>query len=187
MRIDQLVADRRGIGQKTQPAEGVDTLVMLLDLSRNGLPRDTVEAVTACDEVAVQAYRFASPFERDIRLRALHIMKPYIGSLIDRGGAGRPAGIHQVAGHFSLTIDQHRTTPRQCLEVQAVASPPVHQFNTLMHEPFRVHTLTHAGLAHQVDGALLQHPGADAPEHVLGRLALQDDVVDARARQQLPQ
>ncbi len=42
-----------------------------------------------------------------------------------------------------------------------------------------------AGLVQQVDGDLLQHAGANAAEHVLGGLALEDDGVDAGLVQQL--
>ena len=39
----------------------------------------------------------------------------------------------------------------------------------------------------QVDGALLEHAGADAAKHMLAAGALQDDVVHADAGQQLPE
>ena len=43
-----------------------------------------------------------------------------------------------------------------------------------------------AGFVEHVHGALLEHAGADAPQHVLGRVPLDDHVVDAGARQQRP-
>ncbi|MDT4867854.1 hypothetical protein FQZ97_1027850 [compost metagenome] len=54
-----------------------------------------------------------------------------------------------------------------------------------VHQAFGVHALAHARFVHQVGGHLLQHSGADAAEHVVGRLALQNDGVDAGLVQQL--
>jgi len=42
----------------------------------------------------------------------------------------------------------------------------------------------HARLVEQVDADLLEHPGADAREHVVAAALLEDDVVDARLVQQ---
>ena len=56
-----------------------------------------------------------------------------------------------------------------------------------MRQPFGVQPRPGAGTHQQVDRALFQHPGADAAEHVLRRLALQDHVVDAVLRQQRPE
>ncbi|MNW06212.1 hypothetical protein D3C71_2025740 [compost metagenome] len=59
-----------------------------------------------------------------------------------------------------------------------MAAPADQQFDTLVHQAFTVHALGHTGFTQQVDGALLQHPGTDAAEHVLGRLAFDDDCID---------
>ena len=54
-----------------------------------------------------------------------------------------------------------------------------------MRQAFSVHPQARAGPVQQVDRALLQHAGPDPLQHVTRRLALQDDVVDAFAGQQL--
>ena len=56
-----------------------------------------------------------------------------------------------------------------------------------MHQPFGVQTRSDAGTVEYVDRALLEHAGADAPEHVLGAALFEDDGVDARLVQQLPE
>jgi hypothetical protein len=67
-------------------------------------------------------------------------------------------------------------------------APPLEgQGEAVMHQALAVHALGHAGLAHQVDKAVFQHAGADATQHVVGRMALQDHIVDAAAMQQLAQ
>ncbi|MCY1558143.1 hypothetical protein D9M68_950530 [compost metagenome] len=50
---------------------------------------------------------------------------------------------------------------------------------------FPVHALAALGLAHQRGEAVLQHTGADAAEHVLAALSLQNDGVDALEVQEL--
>ena len=48
-----------------------------------------------------------------------------------------------------------------------------------------MHARAAAGFVDQRDGALLQHAGADAAEHMLAAVALEDDGVDAGLVQQL--
>ena len=51
--------------------------------------------------------------------------------------------------------------------------------------PFAVHARADAGLVEQIDRDLLDHAGADAAEHVVAGVPLEDDVVDAGLVQQL--
>jgi hypothetical protein len=53
------------------------------------------------------------------------------------------------------------------------------EFDAMMHKPFAVGARAGADLVEQRHGAFLEQAGADAAEHVLARLALENDVVDA--------
>jgi hypothetical protein len=50
--VDQLVADRRHLGQQAEPAEGIDALETARWRLRHAGAADAVEAVAAGDEVA---------------------------------------------------------------------------------------------------------------------------------------
>ena len=50
-----------------------------------------------------------------------------------------------------------------------------------------MHALAHARLVQQIHGHLLQHPGADAAQHIVRALALDQHRINARAVQQLAQ
>ena len=56
-----------------------------------------------------------------------------------------------------------------------------------MDQALAMRALAGAGLVEQSHGAFLEQPGADAAEHVIRRLALENDVVDAVAVKQLPE
>ena len=56
-----------------------------------------------------------------------------------------------------------------------------------MRMAFAVHARAEPDLAQQLDGARLQHAGADAPEHVGAALPLQHDAVDAVAMEDVRQ
>ncbi len=57
----------------------------------------------------------------------------------------------------------------------------------MMHQAFDVHSLRHARFAKQIDGTAFQNSRADAPQHILRRLTLKNDRVDAGVVQELPQ
>ena len=54
-----------------------------------------------------------------------------------------------------------------------------------MDQPLAVRARSGADLIEQRHRALFEQAGADAAEHIVGRLAFQDDVVDSVAVQQL--
>jgi len=146
-----------------------------------------VEAVTPGNVVAVKAHGLAIQREADPGRLAFQVVQLHIRYAIEnRRGAGL-AGIHQVAGDFGLAVDHHGVAAGQRLQIDP--NPPLaeSQFDTFVNLPLSVHALGHPRLTQQIDHTLLQYPGADAPEYVLGRLPFDDDVGDASVVQQLPQ
>ncbi|MCY1556863.1 hypothetical protein D9M68_936600 [compost metagenome] len=71
------------------------------------------------------------------------------------------------------------------MHVNRVAVAGKHQLDAVVHRAFGLHALAHAGLGQQVHRDLLQDAGADAAQHIVAALALDDDVVDAGLVQQL--
>ena len=56
-----------------------------------------------------------------------------------------------------------------------------------MRQPFASHALAGAGLVYEIDGALFQHAGSDAAQHIVFGPLLKNDVIDASFRQKLTQ
>ncbi|MOA03457.1 hypothetical protein D3C78_1229660 [compost metagenome] len=183
--VDQLRGDRRGIGQQAQPAERVDALEVLQDLGRDRLPRHAVEAVATGDVVAVDAHLFAILVEGQPRLLALEFVQLHVGGLVDGRGAAGLARRHEVAGDLGLAIDHHGLSAGQLLQVDALAAAVEDHLEAFVDQTLGVHARGDASLAQQIDHALLEHPGTNAAEDVVGSLAFDDQGLDAGVMQQL--
>ncbi|MCY1514846.1 hypothetical protein D9M68_494060 [compost metagenome] len=144
-----------------------------------------METVAAGDVVAVDALQLAILLEGDMGPLALELVQLDIGRRVDDRRAAGLAGVHQVAGDLGLAVDHHALAAGELGQVDGHAPAIEHQLDAFMHQALGVHPLAHAGLAEHVDGALLQHPGTNPAEHVVGGLALDDDVVDTGLVQQL--
>ena len=117
-----------------------------------------------------------------LRVEVVHL---HVGGFVDRRQAGGLARVHQVARQLGLAIDHHVLAASELVHVDAMALAAEQHLEAAVHQAFAVHARAHAGLVHQVDADLLQHAGADAPEHVVAGLALEDDGVYAGLVQQL--
>src|SRR6476661_9199448 len=110
--IDQLVADRRRLGQNTEPAERIDPLELLDRRSRNAGAADSVKAVAAGDEVAIERVGDAVLDPGYARVTAVEIVRLHILGLVDGSKAGGFPRIHQVERDLGLAIDHDRLTGR---------------------------------------------------------------------------
>ncbi|CAM5201610.1 hypothetical protein BTHI11S_05895 [Bosea thiooxidans] len=61
------------------------------------------------------------------------------------------------------------------------------QREAVMDQALAIEPLADAGFVQEIDHALLEHAGADARQDVVGAAPFDNDVVDAGARQQLPE
>ena len=114
------------------------------------------------------------------------IVQGHVLRRVDGRRADRRAAVHQVLGDLGLAVDHHRLAG-QLLEGDAVAHAVDADLDAVVHQAFAVHARADAGLVEQIHRALLDDAGADAAEHIVAGLPLQDDVVDAGAVQQLPE
>ncbi|PAV93217.1 hypothetical protein WR25_22854 [Diploscapter pachys] len=185
MGVDQLMVDRRGIGQQSQPAERIDPLVHLQHAGRDALPGHAMEAIAAGDVIALDPVLATVLVERQVRPRPLDVMGLDIVGRIDDRRPTQLASLHQVAGDLGLAVDHHRLASGQCLEVKTLAMTTDQQLDPFMDQPFAIHALGHAGFAQQLDRALFEHAGTDAPQHIVRGLALDDQRIDAGVVQQL--
>ena len=131
--------------------------------------------------------RHAVFFVGDAGVGGVVVVHLHVAGFVHRGQASGLAGVHQVAGDFGLAVHHDVFAAGQRVHVHPVALACVQHVKTTVHQSFGMHALAHTGFVQQVDGDLLQHPGADAAQHVVAALAFQNDGIDARLVQQLAQ
>ena len=144
-----------------------------------------MKSVAAGDEIAGDLVADAVLEVGDARTIGVEIMRLDVCGFINGGQAGRLAGVHQVERHFGLAVDHHRLAGGG-LHVDAMAAAAEREFDAVMDQAFAVRTRAGADLIEQRNGAFLEQAGADAAEHIVRGLALQDDVVDAVACSSCP-
>ena len=65
------------------------------------------------------------------------------------------------------------------MHVDAVPRAAKREFHPMMHQPLAVGARAGADLVEQRHGAFLEQAGTDPAEHIVGRLAFKNDVVNA--------
>ena len=106
--VDQLLADRRRLGQHAQPAEGIYLLVFARGARRQAGAAHAMETVATGDEIAVDALRRAVPAKRDVGMRAVEAADCHVLRLVEGGQARGVARLHQVARE---SRSGHRPSP----------------------------------------------------------------------------
>ena len=137
-----------------------------------------MESVAAGDEVAVDLVGDAVLDVGDARTVGIEIMRFDIGSLIDRGEAGRLARVHQVERHLGLAVDHDRLAGGG-VHVDAVSRAAEGEFDAMVDQSLVMGARAGADLVEQRHRAFLKQARADPAEHIFRRLALENDVVDA--------
>jgi len=110
-----------------------------------------------------------------------------VGGLVNSGQTGSLARIHQVTGDFGLAIGRDHLAAGELGHVNRVPLVFEHQFDGVVHGAFFADAAPHACFVQQIHRDLLQDAGANATQHILAALALQNDVVNAGAVQQCAQ
>lgn len=119
-------------------------------------------------------------------LLAIEIMQMDVFGIVDRYGATRRAGLHEIARNLRLPVD-HDPASQQIVKVDALHVAVKGQFDAVMGNALGVHTRADADLTEEVDRTLLEHPGTDATQHIVGAFALDDDRIDTCLFQQSSQ
>ena len=185
VRVDELVRHRGLVHEHAQPTERIDAFEQADLLGRDAPAADAVEAVASRNVIAVEFMHLAVHRVADDRV-ALEPIERHVGGAVMGRGTGLAAERHEIAGHLGLAIDHHGP-PGQRLEVDAERVAVEPELEPLMRQAFGAQALAGTVLLEQIDGALLEHTGADAAEHVFARLPLDDDIVDASPGQEMPQ
>src|SRR6185437_744423 len=169
-----------------QPPEGVDTLVAGERARRYAGAADPMKTIAAGDEITVDTVLAIVLPICNPGTRSVHVVEFYVPGLIDGRVAGGLSAGHQVARNLRLAIDDH-PAPDQIAEVESVPSAPEGDLDAIVQKRLPSHTLADTSGFEQLYRTGLDDSGADAAEHMLGRLPLENDVVDTFLAQELPE
>ena len=89
----------------------------------------------------------------------------------------------QVLDHLLLAVDRH-VAAGQLGDLDVLRAALTPQVDAVVDEAFAIEPLGHVELSQQVDGVLLEQPGADPALEVVARAVLDDHRLDALALQQ---
>jgi hypothetical protein len=99
--------------------------------------------------------------------------------------ASAQTGVDQILHYFVLAVDSDRASAREFVHVDPMPASVEAQFDSVMHQAFAPHTVADARFVEQIHRTLLQNPRADSRFHVLARLSLDYDGVDALEVEQM--
>src|ERR1700754_4746653 len=116
----------------------------------------------------------------------VEIVRLDVGGFIDRGETGRLARVHQIERHFGLAVDHHGPAGGR-VHVDAMSRSAEGELDAMMYQALATGARPGTDFVEQVDRSLFKQAGANAAEHIVRRLSLQNDVVDSVAVKQLPE
>lgn len=182
--VDEFVGYGRGVGEEAEPAEGVDFFIGFEDVGGYGLARYAVEAVAACDEVAVDAVGLAVLLVGGVGGVAFDVEELDVVGVVDGFAACLGADVHEIACDFGLAVYNDGAADF-FLKVDAVAFAVYDEFDAVVDEAFFVQAFGCACAFQALYGCAFEYASSDAAEYVIAVFAFEDDVVDAAFVQQL--
>jgi len=144
-----------------------------------------VKAVASGDEVALELHRFAIDRVAQLRRARAHVVRAHVLDLEVKPRTARNARGYQILHHLLLPVHGDRAAAGELIEGYSVIVALEAERDPAMHEPLAIHALAKAGVAHELDGSLLEHTRAHALLDVLAAPALDDHRVDSRAREEM--
>jgi hypothetical protein len=185
--VDELLARGLNLGQDAEPAERIDVLARREHAIGHRRAADAVEAVAAGDDLAAQLVALAVVAVAQRRLVGVDALWRHVLGPEQERRAGFDASGDQVLNDLLLAVNRDAAAVGQLVERDSVALAAEAQLNAVVHEPLPLEALAHAHLEQEVDGALLEHAGADAALYVVAVASLEDDRLDALEMQELPE
>src|SRR4051794_17017088 len=131
--------------------------------------------------------RLARVLVGDVRLAVVEVVDADVGDLeVQRQPRAEPRG-DQVLDALGLPVDDDAAPAGQLAERDVVPLAVELHVDAVVHDPLAMQPVADAGAVEEVDRALLEDAGADARFDVVAATVLEDDSVDARDVQQLPE
>src|SRR5215212_345673 len=185
MAIDELVGRGRDLRKDSEPRErivaGVDRQCAIGD----GVAADSVRSVASGDDPAAQLLVGAVVAKADEGGVGVDGVDAHVLDLEEQRTACVQARLDEVLDHLLLPVDRDRPPAGQLGERDAVAAALEAQLEALVDEPLAVQALADAGLGEDVDRALLEDAGTDALLDVGAAAGLEQDGLNALAREQV--
>jgi hypothetical protein len=181
--VDELLVDRRRLGEDAEPAERVHPLVRAQHRRRDHRAAHTVGTVATGDVLALDAVGRTVVGERDVRRRAVDLVWHHVGRPVDHRHAGVVDRGVEVLRHLGLAVDHHALADVPA-EVDAHMAAREAEAHAVVDGTEAVHARADPGLAQRLDRAPLEDAGTDPRKHVLTRLAFEDDRADAGEMEQ---
>ena len=184
VRIDELLARGRDVGEDAEPAEGVVARERAQDAARDARAADAVEAVAAGDHVALELAPLAIVGEADPRPLGLELVHADVVDLEEqRQPALQPRG-DQVLDDLRLSVDHDRAPAGELAERDPVALAVELELDPVVDDAFALQPVGDARLRQQLDGALLEDARPDPVLDVVAAAVLEHDRLDPRALEQ---
>ena len=98
---------------------------------------------------------------------------------INSGQACGASSGHQIPRHLGLAVGGHNFAASQAMHINAVALAAEHQIDAVVDDALAADPSAHARFMQHVHRGLLQNTSADAAQHIIRALALDDDGVNA--------
>ena len=175
---------RLRFGENAEPAERIDALVDREQMFRDRGAADAVKAVAAGDDVAFQRFVPALMLEMDRRRLAVEPVDMRRLGLEQDRDAARQRHRDQILHHLLLAIDGDDLARRQHRQVDVDRAAVIADVEPRVGHALAMQPLAGAKLVHQIDGAVLQHAGADAALDIVAAARFQHHAFDAGAMQQ---
>jgi hypothetical protein len=144
-----------------------------------------MEAVAAHDVIAVDSHRVRTSTKGENRLRAFHIMRRHVLSLVDHRAAEPIPRFIQIARKLGLSVDDHGLATREGVQIHSLPDAVMRDGEAFVNLALAVHSLADLRFAHHFGKAVLQYACADPPEYVIAAMLLEHHGVDAAQVEEL--
>jgi len=146
-----------------------------------------MEAVASGDEIAGHFVLGPLVRETNERLRGIKRVDADVLRLEVQRTRCFNTRVDQVSDDLVLAVDRDGLSGRELRHVDAVPSPVEADVDAFMAKPAALQPLIDTHSAEQIHGALFEHAGADAVNHVLSAAVFDDDGIDAHEMQDMPE
>jgi hypothetical protein len=138
-----------------------------------------MEAIAAADKIAHDLVRLAVVLEANTRRLTVQTVDAGVTRFEQNLSAGMQALVDEISHYLVLRVDRDGAAASEFVHVDAVALLVKAKLYTVMNQPFAAQALAHPRRVEQIYCALFEHAGAVTLFHVLARLRLDYDGLDA--------
>jgi len=185
--VYELVIAGRHFRQHTEPSERVGTFEDGQRVARDGTAANTVKTIAADNVVAIQAMSAVRRIPGDpggvgLQSAWLRIHRP-----IDDFDISLVGSLVEILHDLGLTVDGDGRAIGELGEIDMKRVAIDRQRSAGMHQAFAGDPCADAQPVHEINGRLLENPGANACGYIVSTAEFEHDGVYARLAQQMSQ